>query len=408
MTKPSNYVVANDTGANVRSDINDIFEAIQINNGYGSEPTTKGAYMWYADTVANKMSFYKSDAATKISFIHLANGNFFGPDGSAGSPSYTFENQSSTGFYKAGTNVIGVSNNSNLTAEFKTDGTLIKGILDVIPSSGAANFTVKSGTLDSQDANINLIADTAYTTASSSGLQLIRKAGQNGVSEVTHRGTGDLVLNTIQTGSIGFTTNTARRWTMFGASGEFISGDASRNALQSHGAAFHFSGTNFNGLSLCKNAYDWGTPLFIQVLSATGTKNILEIQYNANASGQGTAVGGISTNGSSTSFNTSSDYRLKENVVAISDGITRLKTLKPYRFNFISDKDTTVDGFFAHEVTAVPEAVTGTKDETDSDNNPKYQGIDQSKIVPLLVAALQEAVAKIETLETKVAALEGS
>jgi len=117
-------------------------------------------------------------------------------------------------------------------------------------------------------------------------------------------------------------------------------------------------------------------------------------------------VGSINTSGSSTSYTTSSDYRLKENIVAISDGITRLKTLKPSRFNFKVDKDTTVDGFLAHEVTAVPEAITGTKDEVDSDNNPVYQGIDQSKLVPLLTAALQEAIAKIETLETKVAALE--
>jgi len=121
---------------------------------------------------------------------------------------------------------------------------------------------------------------------------------------------------------------------------------------------------------------------------------------------QGTHVGNISVGSSSTSFNTSSDYRLKENVVAISDGITRLKTLKPSRFNFKVDKDTTVDGFLAHEVTAVPEAITGTKDEVDKDNKPVYQGIDQSKLVPLLTAALQEAIAKIETLETKVAALE--
>ena len=112
--------------------------------------------------------------------------------------------------------------------------------------------------------------------------------------------------------------------------------------------------------------------------------------------------------GSSVAYNTSSDYRLKENVVAISDGITRLKTLKPSRFNFKSDSSITLDGFLAHEVTAVPEAITGTKDEVDSDNNPVYQGIDQSKLVPLLTAALQEAVTKIETLETKVAALEGS
>ena len=119
-------------------------------------------------------------------------------------------------------------------------------------------------------------------------------------------------------------------------------------------------------------------------------------------------VGRIVTTGSSTSYNISSDYRLKENLVAISDGITRLKTLKPYRFNFIKTPDTTVDGFLAHEVTAVPEAITGTKDEVDSDNNPVYQGIDQSKLVPLLTAALQEAITKIETLEAKVAALEGS
>ena len=117
-------------------------------------------------------------------------------------------------------------------------------------------------------------------------------------------------------------------------------------------------------------------------------------------------IGRITTSGSSTAYNTSSDYRLKENVVAISDGITRLKTLKPYRFNFKADASTTLDGFFAHEVTAVPEAIIGTKDEIDADKNPVHQGIDQSKLVPLLTAALQEAVAKIEVLETKVAALE--
>ena len=123
---------------------------------------------------------------------------------------------------------------------------------------------------------------------------------------------------------------------------------------------------------------------------------------------QTTGVGFIKYTNSGTSYLTSSDYRLKENVVAISDGITRLKTLKPSRFNFKVDKNKTVDGFLAHEVTAVPEAISGTKDEVDSDNNPVYQGIDQSKLVPLLTAALQEAVAKIEVLETKVAALEAA
>ena len=106
------------------------------------------------------------------------------------------------------------------------------------------------------------------------------------------------------------------------------------------------------------------------------------------------AVGTIATNGSATSYNTSSDYRLKENEVAVSDGIERLKQLKPYKFNFKTDVDTTVDGFFAHEVSSVvPEAITGEKD------GEEMQSIDQSKLVPLLVAAVQELTTRLEALE---------
>jgi hypothetical protein len=123
--------------------------------------------------------------------------------------------------------------------------------------------------------------------------------------------------------------------------------------------------------------------------------------------GNGTLVGSITFSGSSTSFNTSSDYRLKENVVNIADGITRVKQLRPKRFNFIADADTTFDGFLAHEVqTVVPECVVGVKDEVDDEGNPVYQGIDQSKLVPLLTAALQEALAEIESLKARVTALE--
>ena len=122
---------------------------------------------------------------------------------------------------------------------------------------------------------------------------------------------------------------------------------------------------------------------------------------------QGGDQGSIGVAVGSVSFNTSSDYRLKENVVSITDGITRVKQLLPKRFNFIEDTTNTLrDGFLAHEVSSiVPESITGTKDEVDSDNNPVHQSIDQSKLVPLLVAALQEAITKIETLETEVAAL---
>jgi hypothetical protein len=148
--------------------------------------------------------------------------------------------------------------------------------------------------------------------------------------------------------------------------------------------------------------------------------------------GAGNKVGNITGNTSSTSYNTSSDYRLKENVEYDFDASTRLKQLKPARFNFIADADNTVDGFLAHEVqSVVPEAITGTHDGMrdeeyevtpaveatyDDDGNilteevpavmatrsvPDYQGIDQGKLVPLLVKSLQEALTEIDSLKAR-------
>jgi hypothetical protein len=127
--------------------------------------------------------------------------------------------------------------------------------------------------------------------------------------------------------------------------------------------------------------------------------------FYPNSGLSGGPVGTITHNGSSTTYATSSDYRLKENVVPLTGAIDRVNDLQVRRFNFIVDPDHTVDGFIAHEAQAVvPECVTGTKDEVDDDGTPVYQGIDQAKLVPLLTAALQEAIAKIETLEARLTA----
>ena len=119
--------------------------------------------------------------------------------------------------------------------------------------------------------------------------------------------------------------------------------------------------------------------------------------------GTSAAVAGVIdiTGTNSTVYTTSSDYRLKENNVALTNGIERVKLLKPYRFNFKDEPSKTIDGFFAHEAqTVVPQAVVGEKD------GERMQSMDHGKMVPLLTAALQDAIIKIETLETKVAALE--
>ena len=163
--------------------------------------------------------------------------------------------------------------------------------------------------------------------------------------------------------------------------------------------------------------------------TSSGTsENLIRFRDGAN---EDCGIITINPNSNSVAYGTSSDYRLKENESAISDGITRLKQLKPYRFNFKVDSEkTVVDGFFAHEVSGiVPEAISGEKDgfekyrehqEKPEDKNvgdfkldesgekiPEYQQIDQAKLVPLLTAALKEAVTKIEALEARVTTLEG-
>ena len=136
-------------------------------------------------------------------------------------------------------------------------------------------------------------------------------------------------------------------------------------------------------------------------LACYSSSTALTTQINFETAGNSSA-GKITTTGNSTAYNTLSDYRVKENVIPISDSISRLNQLKPSRFNFIGESNKTVDGFIAHEVQdIVPEAIVGEKDEIDKDGNPFYQGIDQAKLVPLLVAAIQELETRVKELENK-------
>ena len=136
--------------------------------------------------------------------------------------------------------------------------------------------------------------------------------------------------------------------------------------------------------------------------SRQGTDPTNQITF-ANPNGQ---VGFINTGGSTTTYGTTSDYRLKEDITSIDNSIERLNQLKPCNFAWKVD-GTRMDGFIAHEVQeVVPIAATGTKDAVKEDGTPDYQGIDQAKLVPLLTKALQEAVSKIEALESRVASLE--
>jgi hypothetical protein len=228
-----------------------------------------------------------------------------------------------------------------------------------------------------------------------------------------------------------------------GATGVFrssASGTELGNTSGDHTVFLSGSGTErmkiTNGGIVGINTTDYANGRFIVTSDSSAVTNTVFIESAAGAASVNTVgfkrggsfVGTISTTTTATAYNTSSDYRLKENVTLLTSATDRLKQIPVHRFNFIADPDHTVDGFLAHEAQAVvPECVTGTKDEVevwkegdelpdgvsvndnklDEDGNtiPVYQGIDQSKLVPLLTAALQEAIGRIETLEAEVAAL---
>jgi len=291
-------------------------------------------------------------------------------DGSASAPS-TRGSDSNSGL-SYGSDVVNVNAAGTTRLTVNTSGTEINGNLTISSSSNAPKITFDENGADDPKAEIQM-----DQVSGSSGTLIFKTEGSGTLSERMRIESSGAIRSGV-TSAI-----QAEKYSWFRP-------ESDQNTL----AYFHQGATaNVTGIIMRHG----------RGLSGFAGKMIGFLKNN------GTEVGSILIGNSSVAYNTSSDYRLKENVTPISDGITRLKTLKPYRFNFKDDTTKpVVDGFFAHEVTAVPEAVTGTKDEVDSENKPVYQAIDQAKLVPLLTAALQEAVGKIETLETKVAALEAA
>mgnify|MGYP003652572210 CR=1 FL=1 len=209
----------------------------------------------------------------------------------------------------------------------------------------------------------------------------------------------DLDINVTQSGRMDFSTNNTLR-ARIDAGGSLLVGTTSTaNAAK---VEINFDGSAANGIVLQTTRAATGSVYALFINSAGGT------------------AGQISQSGTSTvSYTTSSDYRLKTAAQPMTGASARVQALKPVNFAWIAD-GSRVDGFLAHEAAeVVPEAVTGTKDATEmvditdeegnvtgQEERPVYQGIDQSKLVPLLTAALQEALAAIDDLTARVSALE--
>jgi hypothetical protein len=209
-------------------------------------------------------------------------------------------------------------------------------------------------------------------------------------------GSGGSLAGTTTNHYFRFITNDTER-ARLDTSGNFLVGQSSQN-FSVEGIVLYSPSDTFGPRINVTNTSD--ASLNLNRLSTDGS---IAVFFKDTAS-----VGSISVTASATAYNTSSDYRLKEDVQPMVGASDRLMALKPVNFAWKVD-GSRVDGFLAHEAQeVVPECVTGSKDAVDDEGNPQYQGIDQSKIVPLLVAALQEAMAEIAQLKADVAALKGA
>lgn len=144
------------------------------------------------------------------------------------------------------------------------------------------------------------------------------------------------------------------------------------------------------------------TPLYLNLMGAAAASAYTCQYFAVNGVGVGTLRG---TEGGGLELTQLSDYRLKENVQEIEGATDRVKGLNPCSYTMKSNGNQ-VEGFIAHELDGIPGAVIGEKDAVDAEGNPEYQSISESKLIPTLTKALQEAIARIEALEARVAALE--
>ena len=298
---------------------------------------------------------------------------------------------------------------------------LLKTTLIQEPSSSTVNMTLGStgGVTFGAAATANTVtsaATTALTLQSAGTTAITVDTSQNVGIGTTSPGAkldvsgnikfsaGNPVLQFNNGGpQIYLTTANTLQFSINSGSSEAMRIDSSGNLLVGTTTINPGIGNNTVGSSIMAGGYASfsrsATAIYVNY-TGTGTGTNVEWKW------QGTTVGSVSTTSTTTAYNTSSDYRLKENVTPITTGLATINALKPVNYDWISDKSLG-EGFIAHELQAViPHAVTGTKDAVDADGKPVYQGVDYSKVVVHLVAAIQEQQATIASLATRIATLE--
>ena len=287
-------------------------------------------------------------------------------------------------------NIYSLSDATNILSVQAT-GTNQGGIIDVAASGtgysgiNLGNDTIRRGgiyTLNGSDLAL-------YTNSTNSGTALtermrISSAGDVAIGTVTAASTRFFVKGKdTSTSNFQILTRNSSDSNVFGARNDGTVLFGTTSAANTHAYFVVDAGTSSSQLNL-------GT-------SSTSLHTLVNFRDSTNG-----VTGNIQSNAGGVSFNSISDYRLKENIVTMTSALDRVSQLKPSQYNLKKHKDKTVEGFIAHELQEVfPQAVSGEKDKVNDKGEPEYQFVDNSKLVPLLVGAIQELKAEIETLKNK-------
>jgi len=403
-------VIANASGQTVREDIQTNLQALKSNNSTGTTPTGTSliSYMSWANTNSNQFQVHNSSAFLPVVDISTGTsaGTHIAKPGTSAIPGYRFLDSSGSatqsglglptdtrlGLFLAGLEKFSVLSTGKVGINTTAPGSE----LDVI-----GNATIQTSTADailnisatasdsSKNAYIDFVADTTYTDY---GLRIIRNGGgANSDSIIAHRGTGSLKIDTDEAAPIVFTTNTTDRWKI-NSNGTFV-WSAHTGGLATN--------TDTTGVIVPKGiASKTGSNA-----GATTSGNVYNFYWNSSNQ----LKCWIDENDVGQVSGPSSDYRIKQDITTQTEsGIDKIKQLRPITYQYKDYKvfkadGVTREGFIAHEVQEViPSGADGVKD------GDSIQSLHVDAIVSVLTKALQEAVAKIETLETKVAALEGA
>jgi len=349
-----------------------------VNTGYASNYNqASGQHQWYnaaSGTAGNTITFTETMKLAQDGNNTYVN---FGCTGLADAVQL-YTGFSSTSSYLA----IGTKNSGTLAERARITSA---GDLGIGTTSPTAKLTL-SGNQSFVEKTAAYIGVDVATTSGSGGNFTVKAGAGSGAGNAS----GNLFLAagrggaSASSGFIAFGEGQAANTAGLGA--EYMRLDSSGNLLV--GTTGVPNGTSIYGSGFAPISFGRS-----RLSMATSSTSSLELVNFFNPNGQ---VGNISTSGSSTSYATSSDYRLKNTITPMTGALAKVALLKPCTYKWNAD-GSDGEGFIAHELAEVaPNAVTGEKDAVDEDGKPVYQGIDVSFLVATLTAAIQELKAEFD------------